>query len=57
MGYYNGAEICEMVGLFLLNKTKNRNLFKHVKFGIYRDEGLAIIQIKSPGAIELIKNS
>ena len=45
MGLYDGAEICELVELYLLyelNKTiKNQHL------GLYRDDGLAIINSKS----------
>ena len=53
MGSYDGAEICELVGLYLLhelNKTiKNQHL------GLYRDDGLAIINSKSGPVIERIK--
>ena len=53
MGSYDEAEICELVGLYLLhelNKTiKNQHL------GLYRDDGLAIINSKSGPVIERIK--
>ena len=53
MGSYDGAEICELVGLYLLhelNKTiKNQHL------GLYRDDGLAVINSKSGPVIERIK--
>ena len=53
MGSYDGAEICELVGLYLLhelNKTiKNQHL------GLYRDDGLAVINSKSGPVIEKIK--
>ena len=39
MGAYDGAEVCELVGLFLLDKIKRE--FKDLNFGIYRDDGLA----------------
>ena len=52
---YDGAEICELVGLYLLhglNKTiKNQHL------GLYRDDGLAIIDSKSGPIIERIKKN
>ena len=55
MGSYNEAEICELVGLYLLhelNKTiKNQHL------GLYRDDGLAIINSKSGLIIERIKKN
>ena len=33
MGSYNGAEICDMVGLFLLNEIKTSKIFKIGEFG------------------------
>ena len=35
-----GAEVCELVGLFLLNEIKSK--FPELEFGIYRDDCLAI---------------
>ena len=52
MGSYNGAEICDMAGLFLLNKVKTSKLFKNGEFGIFKDDGLAVIQSKSPSSAE-----
>ena len=40
MGAPDGAEICELVGLFILNEVKNE--FKMLDFGLYRDDGLAV---------------
>ena len=40
MGAPDGAEICELVGLFLLNEIKHK--FPELEFGLYRDDGLAI---------------
>ena len=40
MGAPDGAEVCELVGLFLLNEIKSK--FPELEFGIYRDDGLAI---------------
>ena len=55
MGSYYRAEICELVGLYLLhelNKTiKNQHL------GLYRDDGSAIINSKSGPIIERIKKN
>ena len=31
--HYNGAEICDMVGLFLLNEIKTSKIFKIGEFG------------------------
>lgn len=38
MGSYDGAEVCELVGLFLLHQM--RNTFPTIDFGLYRDDGL-----------------
>ena len=55
MGSYDGAEICELVGLYLLhelNKTiKNQHL------GLCRDNGLAMINSKSGPIIKRIKKN
>ena len=40
MGSYDGAEICELVGLFLLNNLAER--FGKESVGLYRDDGLLI---------------
>ena len=40
MGAPDGAEICELVGLFLLDKV--RTDFPDLSFGLYRDDGLAV---------------
>ena len=45
MGSFDGAEICDLVGLFLLNILAKR--FGNKFVGLYRDDGLAIIQGKS----------
>ena len=45
MGSYDGAEICELVGLFILNHLGKT--FGKEKIGLYRDDGLAIIKNKS----------
>ena len=40
MGAYDSAEICELVGLYLLHLLNSANL--GVIFGLYRDDGLAL---------------
>ena len=40
MGAPDGAEVCELVGLFLLNEVKAN--FPTLEFGLYRDDGLAV---------------
>ena len=41
MGSYDGAEVCEMVGLYLLNKLSD--LINKDHRGLYRDDGLAVV--------------
>ena len=38
MGSHDGAEICEMVGLYLLHEITQK--FPFINFGLYRDDGL-----------------
>ena len=55
MGSYDGAEMCQLVGLYLLHKL-NKNI-KNQHLGLYRDDGLAIINSKSGPIIERIKKN
>ena len=41
MGSYDGAEICELVGLYLLNRLSI--VIDKSSVGLYRDDGLAAI--------------
>ena len=41
MGSYDGAEICEPVGLYLLNQLST--VIDKSSVGLYRDDGLAAI--------------
>ena len=50
MGSYDGAESCEIVGLFLLSQLTSLN----INVGIYRDDGLAAVA-KTPRQTEIIK--
>ena len=50
MGSLDGAEICEIVGLFLLHKLVNGNVgLTREMFGLYRDDGLAVTDINDKG--------
>ena len=44
MGSYDGAEICELVGLFILSELEKRF---GTNIGLYRDDGLAAISTTS----------
>ena len=50
MGSFDGAEACELVGLFLLSQLSHTNL----NVGLYRDDGLAVTSLK-PRQAELMK--
>ena len=49
IGAYDGAEACEIVGLYLLNKlTKIYKIFKPEEIGIFRDGGLSVMGGSGP---------
>ena len=53
MGAYDGAEVCELIGIFmvsLLRKHINKN---HI--GLYRDDGLVILKNTSGPETEKLK--
>ena len=53
MGAYDGPEVCELIGIFmlsLLSKHINKN---HI--GLYRDDGLAILKNTSSPEAEKLK--
>ena len=50
MGSWDGAEIADLVGLFLLSKLADLN----INAGLYRDDGLAALRMR-PRQAELIK--
>ena len=44
IGSYDGAEACEIVGLFLLYKlTEKENIFEKKYIGLFRDDGLSVM--------------
>ena len=55
MGCFDGAEVCELVGTFIVNKLKN--VFQNITFGLYRDDGLAVIKGLSGLEIERLKKN
>ena len=42
MGSYDGAEVCEVVGLFILDIIRKKYLKE--KIGLYRDDGLSVFK-------------
>eukprot|EP00794_Sanderia_malayensis_P007476 gene7476-biopygen6026 len=55
MGSFDGAEICELVGLFILNQLCTK--YGRDNIGLYRDDGLAIFKnITGPQADRIRKD-
>ena len=50
MGAYDGAEVCELVGTFLLEKISE--ICNKYDIGLYRDDGLAVFRNKSGTHLE-----
>ena len=55
VGCFDGAEVYEIVETFSLNKLKN--VFQNNTFGLYRDDGLAVIKGLSGLEIERLKKN
>ena len=53
MGAYDGAEVCELIGIFLLNLVGRQYDPKNI--GLYRDDGLSIFKNCSGPQMEKIK--
>ena len=52
-GSYDGAEISELVGLYILEVIKTQ--LSEENIGIYRDDGLGVTTKKGPAAAHLEK--
>ena len=55
MGAYDGAEVCELVGIFMLNKISEK--YDKNNIGLYRDNGLAVFKTMSDPESERIKKN
>ena len=55
MGAYDGAEVCELVGTYMLSLLSEKHNKKY--FGLYRDEGLGVVKNKSGPETEKIKKN
>ena len=42
MGSFDGAEICELVGLYIQSNLEN--ILPKTNFGLYRDDGLILLR-------------
>jgi len=52
MGSFDGAEVCKMVGLFLLHQLEQ---VIPKQLGLYRDDGLAVVENNRPKVEQLKK--
>ena len=55
MGCFDGAEVHELLETFILNKLKN--VLQNNTFGLYRDDGLAVIKDLSDPEIKRLKKN
>ena len=53
MGFFFGAELCDLVGLYVLHRLKP--VYNVDEISLYRDDGLTIIEQKSNQSLEIIK--
>ena len=54
MGSYDGCELCELIGLFIIDRVNKKH--PEINFGLYRDDGLGTIKIiPKPQLIRLEK--
>lgn len=54
MGSFDGAEICELVGLYILQKLDS--IVAKNRIGLYRDDGLGITSASGPSLERIRKN-
>ena len=55
MGVHDGAEVCEVVGTFLLDKNSVK--YDKNSIGLYLDNGLSVFKNKSGAQLEGIKKN
>ena len=55
MGAYDGAEVCDLIGIFMLSILSKHISKNHI--GLYRDDGLAILKNTSGPEAEKLKKS
>ena len=53
MGSYDGAEVCELIGIFMLSLIGNKHNPNNI--GLYRDDGLAVLKIKVARNLKKLK--
>ena len=55
MGSFDGAEVCELVGLYLLDKLSK--LLRKDNVGLYRDDGLAAVKSTSGHVLDKMRKN
>ena len=55
MGSYNGAEVCEFIGIFMLSLIGNK--YNPNNIGLYRDDKLGVLKNTSGPQSEKIKKT
>ena len=53
MGSHDGAKVCELVGLLILDKLQT--VFKNDNIGLYRDDGLAVFRNMGPRTADKVR--
>ena len=53
IGAYDGAEVCELIGIFMLSLPSKPISKNHI--GLYRDDGLAILTLIGLGFLGLLR--
>ena len=53
MGFYDGAEICELVWLYLLNRL--RTVINRSSVGLYRDDGFAAMNNANGSKLDKVR--
>ena len=53
MGSYDGAEVCELVGLYILHKLTSA--YPNLNIGLYRDDGLAVVKNMSARSLDKMR--
>ena len=55
MGSFHGAEVCDLLGLFILAEIAK--ILKKGWYGLYRDDGLAIVDCRTRSELERLRKS
>ena len=53
MGSYDGCELCELVGLYIIDTVKTNH--PYLNFGLYRDDGLGALTKRSKPELKRIE--